>query len=78
MNVALYYLIGLLVLFIVVVFIGWIIRKIDYKLQIQGKIPEHNIKEDIPFENPSESINTQNDMTYAIEGQRTAHPQPPR
>ena len=78
MNVALYYLIGLLVLFIVVVFIGWIIRKIDYKLQIQGKIPEHKIKEDIPFENPSDEINAQNDMTFAIEGQRAAHPIPPR
>lgn len=78
MNVALYYLIGLLVLFIAVVFIGWIVRKIDYKLQVQGKIPENKIKGDIPFENPSEEINAQNDMTFAIEGQRAAHPQPPR
>ena len=77
MNVALIYLIGLLVLLIAVVFIGWIARKIDYTLQVKGKIPEHKIKEDIPFENPSEEINAQNDMTFAIEGQRAAHPQPP-
>ena len=78
MNVALYYLIGLLVLFITVVFIGWIVRKIDYKLQVRGKIPEYKIKGDIPFENPSEELNVQNDMTFAIEGQRAAHPIPPR
>ena len=43
MNVALIYLIGLLVLLIAVVFIGWIARKIDYTLQVKGKIPEHKI-----------------------------------